>query len=329
VDVSDVLAVDVGTTLLKWSRRVGRGPVTRGVVGATPRSLSEVVRSVQLLVTDCEPDLIGFASLRRATVVGDAIQLARDFDPAGKKIRASGRPGSRSADALAPMHRWIHQEGGPRGFDTLDAHLARRLTGTWAVAESMAWLSGLWDTHTAEWDAVAVQACGLQPAALPVVLQRAQVAGRFVLPVLGDHEATYRAVAARYGRIAVLECGTALAVLLPATTAHPDAVPGISSSERAGYREFIDPDFAVRLQGNPGRQLDWVGDEATRPDAATVLRTAVQLSGTTPVLLCGGYAGECAELLARSGPSDAIVVDTTMNPGAGVLDLCSNLDGTV
>lgn len=320
--MADVVAVDVGTSTTKLSRRAADGVITTERVARTPVKPIDIVQTVDKLIRAAEADIVALSSFRRALVIDDDTLVLARSSPAEPIVRPESDGTIDALNPVAPIHRWVDSVrlACPR-FLTFDVWLAERLTGRSVCAESLAWLTGAWDTVRGAWDERTCVAAMLAPEQLPDVLSEPFIVGRVCLPVLGDHEATALACA-RAGEwpLRLAECGTALACLIGGNAEIPPRL-GLESPIRCGYSEWVDPHFAQRIAGKSPPAPAWMPN-TRRPSARDVVIAAFrrhpEFNG--PILMCGGSATQkLLEDLNEAG-FDASV-DTAYTSSAGALIL--------
>ncbi|QXJ21252.1 hypothetical protein AGRA3207_002089 [Actinomadura graeca] len=314
-----VVGLDIGTSTIKLSRRAGSGGIVTERVAPTPSAPIEIMRVVDRLLRDAPPGVVGLSAFRRALVVDDrTLVLARSSPPEPVvRVETGGRLDV--LNPLAPIHRWADSVRLRSGrFQTFDVWLAERLTGRPACAESLAWLTGAWDTTAGSWDERVCAEARIPPGQLPDVLTEPLVTGGICLPVLGDHEATARACAsAGAWPLRVAECGTALACMIGGG---PEAPPrlGLESPVRCGYAELVDPHFARRVQGLDAPPLAWSAAASPSPGEVVAGAFGEDETSGAPIVLCGGNAtpGLAADLTAAGFD---VLMDGTLTSSAGAL----------
>jgi len=205
-------------------------------------------------------------------------------------------------------------------MQTLDVWLGEQLTGEHVIAESQAWLLGLWNSAEQAWSPDAIKACGIDDAELPAVLTQPKSARGVCLPVLGDHEASVLCAMESVGSsIRLIECGTALAVMV-GEVSNPSGL-GIDSPQRCGYSETIDPWFYGRIKHQTVPAPDWA-DCPGQLSANDVVEAA--LTARVPVgervVLCGGNASNQLRRFIQSlGYQAEIHPEITSSGGALLL----------
>ncbi|WP_067464027.1 hypothetical protein [Actinomadura macra] len=315
-----VAAIDIGTSTIKVSRRITADEIVTERVARTAGTPIEILNVIDRLMRDTSADVTALSTFRRALVVDDhTLVLARSSPP--KPILRPEFAGRLDAlNPLAPIHRWVDSVRlRCHRFQTFDVWLTERLTGRSACAESLAWLTGVWDTTGGAWDESVCAEALISPDHLPEVLTEPLLAGGICLPVLGDHEATARACAsAGAWPLCVAECGTALACMIGGGSEAPPRL-GLESPVRCGYAELVDPHFARRMENLTAPAPRWMS-ASTSPSAGEVVTAAIghRRTPAAPVLLCGGNATRgLAEHLTTAGLD--VRVDATITSSAGAL----------
>lgn len=320
--MSDVLGIDIGTSTIKLSRRTAGGEVSTERVARTPPEPLEILRSVDRLIHDTSAGVIALSSFRRALVVDEYTLVLARSSPSEPIVRPESSGKIDAMNPLAPIHRWVdslHLRC-PR-FQTLDMWLAERLTGRSVCSESLAWLTGVWDTYRGVWDEAACIESLLRLDRLPEVISSPAVLGGVCLPVLGDHEATAIACAAAGDwPLYVAECGTALACMIGGGPEIPTRL-GLESPVRCGYTELVDPYFEQRINGIACPAPKWMPG-ATFPAAGDVLIEALRNRGHSGgvIVLCGGNATQkLIEDLTSMGLNASIDHAYTSSAGALIM----------
>ena len=319
--MTSIVGIDVGTTTIKISRWLPGAPIGTERVEQTPPTPRAIASVVERLMTEADADVVALSSFRRALVFDDESLVLARSSPAEPLVTVDGHTSLTDVrNRLAPIHRWREADGyrNHRRFCTFDVWLAERLTGQPVVAESQAWLTGMWNTSELTWDLEVVNRAGVSVADLPEVLTTARIVGGVCLPILGDHEATaVAAQAASLWPLRLLECGTAMACMIGTATSPPDGL-GLESPSRCGYLEVIDPFFARRVQTGSAPPPAWM--TGTAPQSAGAVALSVLLTqgiDTGKISLCGGNATqEVLDALLRHGFDATIHDELTSSAGA-------------
>ncbi|MGY2894357.1 gluconokinase [Deinococcus sp. UYEF24] len=151
-------------------------------------------------------------------------------------------------------------------FVSLTDLLLHRLTGEWATSVGLASTTGLWNLHSAAWDAQILKALGISEAQLPAVLDAREVvgtaqagplAGTPVLAGSSDGALANLGTGAMAGET-VVTVGTSGAVRRLSSGPHLDPLASDSQARTWSYRLDLNTHLSGGAINNGGLLLDWV-----------------------------------------------------------------------
>jgi hypothetical protein len=317
--VAGLMAIDIGTSNIKAGYRLG-DETELWRHGPTPQTPRAILASVTQLYASRDAAALAISSFRRAIVISDDVMvLARD-SPRHCVLPSDHAPGGCNVrDPLSSVHRWALDHS--RQPATLDSWLAKRMSGHSVIAESMAWLTGGWDTESCRWVPEILSKLGVDEKNMPQVMTSPRMYGSLMLPILGDHEATMVAAASVLDDVCLLECGTAMALLVSLPQFDRRKV-GVQSPYRAGYSEHIDAYLALRLRGGIAPLPDWIPSHYPGMDFADELLNILELlQDSCTLTLCGGNSAAVADYIATIAPERSLSLAPELCPADGAMDL--------
>lgn len=326
-----IRGIDVGTSVIKTATLGGRGEIEVAEAAATPRHPSAVVEIVRHLVRGC--DVAHVSVFRRALVdpAMDRFLYASDSDQSDPRflngLPTSTRSDTAIEDPYAPAHRW-RQRAQHATLPLFDAWLAEQLTEQRVVSAAGAFLTGAWSVVDRKWDRNVLASLDLEEGCLPAVAWSHFCRGGWILPFSGDRQCTALASAViSYGDVAIIEVGTALAVLYGDGASSPeddDAYLALAPPPISGYAELVDPHFARRFTGTGIPLPFWMTPALAQrygDDTAGVICSAMALVGHPDASwrVSGGLAtGELiSEVRLRTGAP--LVASRTATATCGAL----------
>ena len=338
-----VIGLDLGTTAVKAVLVTEEGRIlARAEVGhplhTDAHGLAE--QDAKGLARAAQQALAGVAGAARGTAVQAIVPSAAMhsvllLDAAGEPLAramtwADGRAGT-TLPALraaldpqasyaatgcplqAPYHParmwWLRAErpaifARTRRVVSLTDWVTHDLTGQWATSIGQASTTGLWNAHTADWDAGILEALDLSPGQLPPVLDATQTVGHLrpaLAAELGLPSGVPVLTGSTDGPLATLGVGVTApgrtAVSVGTSGALRQVVPGLHLDPQArtwSYRLDASRHIAGGAVNNAGLLLEWVrglcyADLEAQEGFSRLLADAARISPGAEGLVCLPY----------------------------------------